>query len=108
MEGFRAERADMFSIEPAQLVERESGISFVDPVHVECRNQVLHQEKFSFIAGVPTQEGDVIDNRLRKIPHPHQIFERRVSLTLAHLGAVFADDMGKVNILRMLPAKSLI
>ncbi len=75
MEGFRTERANVFSVQPAQLIDGESRVGFVDAIHVESLDQVFHQEKFALVSRIPPEKGDIIDNRLRQETHPHQVFK---------------------------------
>ena len=87
MEGFRADGGYV-------LHEQRSfvggGISFVDPVMSNAAiGSCIRKNSLSS----PGSTGRRNDNR-RGRPHPHQISNG--SPTLAHLGAVFADD-GKVN-----------
>ena len=105
---FRGQAANVFGIEPRQLLHVEDTGRFVDTVDVERLHQFVKGEEFAVVAGIPADQRQIIDDGFDQIALVHIVGEVRVAVALGQLMLRIAHDRRHVDILRNLPAERLI
>ena len=111
-ERLRVHAADVFAVEPQQLIVVENGRRLADAVDRERLFELLEREDLLVVLRAPAEQRDVVCDDRGEVALVEQALEARRAVALRELrdGAVLvlAHDQRQMHVGRLLPAERLV
>ena len=85
----RAHSLDVFAVEPRKLVVVKNRGRLADTADIKFLFKLRKREDLAVILGAPAQQGDIVDDRLRKVTFVNKIHKACGAVTLGELGDYF-------------------
>ena len=104
----RGHAADVLGVHPAQLLDVEDRGGLGEPLQREGLHQLGEREELAVVAGVPADQGDVVEQRLLEVTLFDEVAVVGVAVALGELAVLVLHDRGQVDVDRLLPAKGLV
>ena len=97
--------AQVFAIEPVQLLEIELRVVPENLRQVEQLDDFAHRHLLAIVLRRPAEQAEIIQHRLRRVTVLGVMGERSAGVALAHLASVLVQDQRNVRVMRRLHAE---